>query len=102
MFLRFGGLSDRLNTDRAVFSETRRAVELLQQFNGLFLFLTGYHHTRSCPAALFDTHSVFFPLVRSAVCPQQRQGNTSPVSIVFGDGYSVFKVQYQEGNQNFH
>lgn len=35
-FLRFGGLSDRLNTDWTVFSETRRAVELLQQFSGLF------------------------------------------------------------------
>ena len=37
LFLRFGGLSDKLNTDWAVFSETQRAVELLQQFSGLFL-----------------------------------------------------------------
>ena len=37
LFLRFGGLFDKLNTDWAVFSETQQAVELLQQFSGLFL-----------------------------------------------------------------
>jgi len=36
-FLRFGGRSVRLFSDQAVFSETRRAAELLQQFSG-FLF----------------------------------------------------------------
>lgn len=56
--MRFGGLSDRLNTDWTVFSETRRAVELLQQFSGLFCSCLAMHHTRSCPAALLDQHGV--------------------------------------------
>jgi len=47
-----------------VFSETRRAVELLQQFSGLFYYLLclAMHHTCSCPVALSDTHGVFFHL----------------------------------------
>ena len=54
------------------------------------------HHTRSCPAALFDQHSVFFPLVRSIVgALRQRPGVASPGSIVSGDGYSVFKVPFR-------
>lgn len=62
--MRFGGLSDKLNTDWAVFSETQRTVELLQQFSGLFYYLlcSAMHHTCSCPAALVDTHGVFFHL----------------------------------------
>ena len=63
LFLRFGGLSDKLNTDWAVFSEMQQAVELLQQFSGLFyddclLLVSGHHHTCSCPVAMFDTHDV--------------------------------------------
>ena len=49
----------------SAFSETRHAAELLQQFGGfIFSFITpfGYvfamRHTRSCPAALLDQHSV--------------------------------------------
>ncbi len=49
------------------------------------------HHTRSCPVALFDLHSVFFIL--GALSFPQRLGVTSPVSIVSGDGYSVVEVQ---------
>ena len=49
------------------------------------------HHTRSCPVALFDPHGVFFDL--GALGCSQHPGVASPVSIVFGDGYSVFEVQ---------
>ena len=85
-----------------MFSETRQAAELLQQFSvflqGLsFSFLVlAMHHTGSCPAALFDQHSVFFPLARSIVgALRQRPGAASPESIVSGDGYSVFKVPFR-------
>jgi hypothetical protein len=88
-----------------VFSETRQAAELLQQFSGFFtgsvFSLSGFlglamHHTGSCPAALFDQHSVFFPLARSIVgALRQRPGAASPESIVSGDGYSVFKVPFR-------
>lgn len=50
------------------------------------------HHTRSCPAALFDLHSVFTALVRSTALPR-RPGVTSPACIISGDGYSVVEVQ---------
>ena len=50
----------------SAFSETRRAAELLQQFGGFIFFVvipplsysSAMRHTRSCPAALFDQHSV--------------------------------------------
>jgi len=49
----------------SAFSETQRAAELLQQFGGfIFYFITPFdfvfamRHTRSCPAALLDQHSV--------------------------------------------
>lgn len=60
------------------------------------------HHTRSCPAALFDQHSVFFPLALSIVgALRQRPGATSPVSIVSGDGYSFFKVPFRMFGTSF-
>ena len=60
------------------------------------------HHTRSCPAALFDQHSVFFPLARSAVgALRQRLGATSLVSIVSGDGYSFFKAPFRMFGTSF-
>lgn len=49
------------------------------------------HHTRSCPVALFDPHGVFFDL--GALDWLRCLGVASPVSIVSGDGYSVFEVQ---------
>ena len=49
----------------SAFSETQRAAELLQQFGSfIFYFITPFdfvsamRHTRSCPAALLDQHSV--------------------------------------------
>ena len=49
----------------SVFSETRRAAELLQQFGGIHFSLvhllstfSAMRHTRSCPAVLLDQHSV--------------------------------------------
>ena len=49
----------------SVFSETRRAAELLQQFGGfIFILLNPFRfsfarcHTRFCPAVLLDQHSV--------------------------------------------
>lgn len=96
--MRFGGLSAKLNTDQAVFSETQQAVELLQQFSGFFVLTVfclnlAMHHTRSYPAALFDLHSVFIGLGTLCCLPRsQRPGVTSPASIVSGDGYSVVKV----------
>lgn len=49
------------------------------------------------------THTAFAsPWYARLLRPQQRHGNTSPGSIISGDGYSVFKVQYQEGNESFH
>ena len=49
----------------SAFSETRRAAELLQQFGGfIFILLNPFRfsfarrHTRFCPAALLDQHSV--------------------------------------------
>ena len=60
------------------------------------------HHTRSCPAALFDQHSVFFPLARSIVgALRQRPGAASPESIVSGDGYSFFKVPFRMFGTSF-
>jgi hypothetical protein len=41
--------------------------------------------------ALFDPHGVFLDL--GALGCSQHPGVASPVSIVFGDGYSVFEVQ---------
>ena len=94
-----------------MFSETRQAAELLQQFSGFFtgsvFSLSGFlglamHHTGSCPAALFDQHSVFFPLARSIVgALRQRPGAASPESIVSGDGYSVFKVPFRMFGTSF-
>ena len=58
----------------SAFFETRRAAELLQQFSGVLFVGTVYfcpppfhwfsamHHTCSCPAALFDLHSVCISL----------------------------------------
>ena len=51
------------------------------------------HRTRSCPAALFDLHSVFAALVRSTALPR-RPGVTSPACIISGDGYSVVEVLF--------
>ena len=49
----------------SAFSETQHAAELLQQFGSfIFCFITPFdfvsamRHTRSCPAALLDQHSV--------------------------------------------
>jgi len=49
----------------SAFSETRRAAELLQQFGGFIFcfhpsswYSSAIRHTRSCPAALLDQHSV--------------------------------------------
>ena len=49
----------------SAFSETRCAAELLQQFCGFIFFdhhllsdFSAMRHTRSCPAALIDQHSV--------------------------------------------
>ena len=91
-----------------MFSETRRAAELLQQFGGLFLQELSFwislatHHTRPCPAALFDQHGVFFPLARSIVgALRQRPGAASPESIVSGDGYSVSKVPFRMFGTSF-
>ena len=52
----------------SAFSETRRAAELLQQFGGFIFFdhplsdFSAMRHTRSCPAALLDQHSVCITL----------------------------------------
>ncbi len=66
--MRFGGLSDKRLTDWAVFSVTQRAVELLQQFSGLFYALTIGPYTIPVPA-LLNLHGVYFPLVRSTAFP---------------------------------
>ena len=46
-------------------------------------------HTRSCPAVLLDNTAFASSLVRSALL----HCVTSPVSIISGDGCSIFKVQ---------
>jgi len=107
LFLRFGGLSDKLNTDWAVFSETQQAVELLQQFSGLFLRWLSFICVWPSPYLFLPCGLVWHarclrsPWYARLFLPRQRHGNTSPVSIISGDGYSVFKVQYQADNQTF-
>ena len=80
----------------SAFSETQCAAELLQQFGG-FIFshsplpsvIYAMRHTCSCPAALLTNTAFASSLVRSA----SLHCATSPVSIISGDGYSIFKVQ---------
>ena len=81
----------------SAFSETRRAAELLQQFGGFIFSRSSLPSVSSLPYAvpvpalrscLTNTASAS-SLVRSALL----HCITSPVSIISGDGYSIFKVQ---------
>ena len=86
------------DTDQAVFSETRQAAELLQQFGGFFcrrcLFGSVWPCTIPVPALRpCLTRTAFAsPWYARLLRPQQRHGNTSPGSIISGDGYSVFNA----------
>lgn len=59
------------------------------------------HHTRSCPAALFDLHGVFISL-GTLDCFVQRPGDASPASIISGDGYSIVEVCFSIIGCLFH
>ena len=80
----------------SAFSETRRAAELLQQFGG-FIFSTTTFFQIFLPCAILVpalrpclTNTAFASsLVRSALL----HCVTSPVSIISGDGCSIFNVQ---------
>ena len=81
----------------SAFPETRRAAELLQQFGGFIFLASSLHSVTSLPCAIpvpalrpCLTNTAFAsPLVRSALL----HCVTFPVSIISGDGCSIFKVQ---------
>ena len=99
--MRFGGPSVRLNTVAVrVFRNAARRPTVAAA-GRLFSFPVTMLHTRSCPAALFDLHSVFTALVRSTALPR-RPGVTSPACIISGDGYSVVEVLFRICDRLFH